>query len=526
MTDSRGRMLLVYPRFARNNILNYEWMMPFYPGKQAVMPPLGVLAFAARAQSEWSIRIVDENVRPLADADLAWADVVGVSGMHPQRRRITAILAAANRLGRITIVGGPSASICPEYYPSADAIHVGELGDATDELLAFLRARRKPDRQLVFRTTDKTPLDSQPMPALDCIDVNQYFMMPIQFSVGCPYTCEFCDIPMIYGRVARTKSAERVVAELEAIYERGFVGMILFVDDNLIADRKALRAMLERVIAWQKERRYPFAMTGEATINLARDRDLLRQLHDARFTNIFFGIESPEPDTLAVMSKRQNLQDPMVESIRAVQEHGIEVIFGMILGLDGNDEDSGRRMAEFVRQTNPVVVYFNLLAALPKTPLWERLEREGRLLEREGDALQSEELLSCLATNVAYRLPNDTVVRMLRETIAEVYSPAATYRRFRWNAENVYGKQLAGTPPVQTRARQWRTIQFAVATFVRVIRDVGLRADYRLEFWRLLGLLVRLRLQGRLSGVLEPLLRAPPNAHHLITWARDIFAET
>src|SRR5262249_34701978 len=145
-------------------------------------------------------------------------------------------------LGRITIVGGPSASICPEYYPTADAIHVGELGDATDELLAFLRARRKPDRQLLFRTTVQTPLDSQPMPALDCIDLNRYFMMPIQFSVGCPYTCEFCDIPMIYGRVARTKAPQRVIAELQAIYERGFVGMILFVDDNLIADRKALRA--------------------------------------------------------------------------------------------------------------------------------------------------------------------------------------------------------------------------------------------------------------------------------------------
>src|SRR5713226_6178267 len=174
-TVGTRRILLVYPRFARNNLLNYENMAPFYPGKQAVMPPLGLLLLAARLGDAWEVRLIDENLRPLAPADLAWSEVVALSGMHPQRRRITEVLAEANRLGKITVLGGPSVNICPEYYPSADALHVGEMGDATDQLLEWLSAARgKPARQHLFCTQARTPLDELPLPRLDVIDVNAY----------------------------------------------------------------------------------------------------------------------------------------------------------------------------------------------------------------------------------------------------------------------------------------------------------------------------------------------------------------
>ncbi len=418
------------------------------------------------------------------------------------------------------MAAGRVASICPKYYPTAGLLHVGEICATTYELLAYLRRCEKPESQIIFRTVNKTPLDEQPLPAIDRIDVNSYFMMPIQFSVGCPYTCEFCDIPAIYGRNARVKEGDRIVRELDAVYQRGFVGMILFVDDNLIANRKALRAMLPRLIEWQHDHNYPFALTGEATINLARDSKVLQLLHDARFTNIFFGIESVEEKTLVEISKKQNTQDPLVDSIRTIQSYGIEVIYGMILGFDTDTEDSGRRMADFIRATNPSVVYFNLLAALPKTLLWSRLEKEGRLINDDGDVLRSEELLNCLSTNIAYKLPNQTVAEMLRCVIAEVYAPEEIYRRFRWNAENVYGKQIQGIPPVRTIAQKVFAIRFALGTFWKIAVGIGLRADYRRHFWRYCGQMVRLRFDGRILSLPEVVCRVTPDAHHLITWGR------
>jgi radical SAM superfamily enzyme YgiQ (UPF0313 family) len=190
--------------------------------------------------------------------------------MHPQRSRVNAIVDEAQRLGKITILGGPSVNICPEYYPKVDILHVGEMGDATDAMIEYLQSDAGiPHEQLVFETTHITPLDEQPLPARDLVNVNGYLVQPVQFSVGCPFTCDFCDIPMIYGRIARLNTGHRVVQELEQVYKRGFVGTILFVDDNLIANRRALKAMLPRVIEWQKAHGFPYPLTGEASINLS-----------------------------------------------------------------------------------------------------------------------------------------------------------------------------------------------------------------------------------------------------------------
>jgi len=519
------KVLLVYPRFAPNNLLNFEWQIPFYPGKRAVMPPLGLLILGGLLLQAggFELRIVDENVRPLEHGDLAWAEVVALSGMHPQRRRIIEILEQAKRLGKLTVLGGPSVSICPEYYPQADLLHVGEIGDATAELIDVLRhADGRSGRQRIFRTENKTPLEDQPLPALKLIEVNRYFLIPMQFSVGCPYTCEFCDIPAIYGRIARTKSAARIVRELESIRGTGFVGTILFVDDNLIANRKALRAMLPAVIAWQKQHHYPYPLTGEATINISREPDVLRLLQDARFTNLFLGVESSEEETLRHISKKQNTQDPLVESIRRIQAFGFELILGMIIGFDTDTPETGVRMARFLRQANATIVYFNLLAALPKTPLWERLKGEGRLIDREGDTLRSEEMLSCLTSNVRYKLPQEVVRRMLCDTVAEIYSPEEVYRRYLWNAENVFGSQIQGIPPIRTGDERRHLMMFAIGTLLRVVRDAGLAGDHRRLFWRYLWQLIKLRRAGKIRSVLEVLLRTVPTAHHLIVWAREL----
>jgi len=517
----RRRILLVYPRFARNNLLNYEYSTSFYPGKHAVMPPLGLLLLGAMLRPDHDVRMVDENVRPIAPDEMHWADVVAVSAMHPQRGRVNEIVDEANRLGKITILGGPSVSICPEYYPAPDILHVGEIGDATQCLLERLRSDAgKPAAQIVFKTNRPTPLDDLPLPARDLVPVNSYIVQTVQFSVGCPFTCEFCDIPIIYGRVARLKSGRRVTEEFEQLYRMGFVGTILFVDDNLIANRGALKAMLPEVIRWQKAHGFPYPLTGEASVNLSRDKEVLSLLREARFTHMFVGIESPDPATVRSISKRQNAMEPMIDSLRTLESYGLEPVLGMILGFDTDTERTGETIARFVDESHAPTVYFNLLSALPWTPLWNRMEKEQRLIaDTGGDQAQSESLLSCMTTNISFKLPNAVVAEMLRQTVRTVYSPREVYRRFLWIIEHVHARQTKGRPIAETAVQQWFLAKFALIALIRVFYRAGVKAPFRNEFWSFTRELVRLKRRGIVDSVVQELLLVAPNAYHLITWA-------
>jgi radical SAM superfamily enzyme YgiQ (UPF0313 family) len=528
MDKTRPRILLIYPRFARSHLLNYEFMAPFFPGKRGVMPPTGLLLIAALFEEDgWEVRIHDENVDPVDPAVIDWADVVGLSGMHQQRPRLTALIDECNGRGKLTLVGGSSVSICPEYYPRADVLHVGEMGDATKEMLAFLRAslgKPRPAAQVVFKTDERTALDDQPMPALHLVDVNRYLLVPVQFSVGCPFTCEFCDIPMIYGRVARLKSPERVLRELEALYAYGFIGAVMFVDDNIIANRKALKGLLPKLIEWQKERDYPFAFTSEASVNLARDKEILELLRQARFTHMFVGVESPDKQTLVQISKKQNVLQPVLDALRAIEESGIEVLIGIIFGFDTDTPETGQNITRFIGEANAPIIHFNMLAALPKTALWSRMEREGRLIREDEEAPALDSLLGCLNTNVRTRLPHALVKRMLVDTMRAVYSPEQVYARYTWNLENVYGRQVFGRPPSRTWAHIKYMAGFSARAMARVMRVV-LTADYRRLLWRFLWRALGLRLRGRIPSMLDVLFRVVPTAHHLILWNRHYLAE-
>src|SRR5581483_3915738 len=223
--ERRPRVLLIYPRFTHSYVLSYEFMARLLPGKDGVMPSTALLVIAGLFDDAgWDVRHVDENVDALSDEDIDWADVCGFSGMHQQRAQLTGLIERCNARGKITVLGGSSVNVCPEFYPMADVLHIGELGDATKDMLAFLGKLEKPKAQVRFETKEKMSLDEQPMPAIHLVDPHRYLLMPMQFSVGCPFTCEFCDVPMIYGRVARLKSPERVLKELDALFETGFIG--------------------------------------------------------------------------------------------------------------------------------------------------------------------------------------------------------------------------------------------------------------------------------------------------------------
>ncbi|MBF2099020.1 MAG: B12-binding domain-containing radical SAM protein [Gloeomargaritaceae cyanobacterium C42_A2020_066] len=495
------RILCLFPRYSRSfGTLHHAY--PLTPGVKAFMPPQGLLVVAAYLPETWEVRFIDENIRPAGAKDYRWADVVIVSGMHIQRPHINRINELAHRYGKLTALGGPSVSACPEYYPDFDLLHLGELGDATDQMIEYMdRHTDRPAGQVQFQTQERVPLDRFPIPAYHLIKPDQYFIGSIQFSSGCPYHCEFCDIPALYGNDPRLKTPEQITAELDALLAQGNPGAIYFVDDNFVGNRRAVTALLPHLIEWQKSRGYPVQFACEATLNLAQSPKLLSMMREAYFTTVFCGIETPEPDALHAISKDHNLSMPILEAVRTLNRYGLEVVSGIILGFDTDTPETADRILEFIRRSQIPMLTMNLLYALPKTPLWDRLVREDRLILDE----QRE-------SNVDFRLPYDQVVAMWRRCITTAYSPEAVYERFAYNIEHTYPNRI--TPPNSPARASGANIRKGLILLAKILIRVGLLSHYRDTFWKLAGPALK---QGQIESVISTALVA----HHLIEFARE-----
>ncbi len=334
------------------------------------MPPQGLLLIAAYMPEHWAVRFIDENIRPASVADITWADVVLVSGMHIQAPQIHDIARRAKAAGKVVVLGGPSVSSAPEMYPDFDYLHVGEIGDSTDRLLACLdESCAPPPAQVRFETVERLPLSDFPIPAYHLIRLDRYLLGSVQFSSGCPYRCEFCDIPALYGRQPRLKTPEQLTAELDAMLAQGaHPSVVYFVDDNFIGNRKAAREMLPHLIEWQKRHGHPLRFACEATLNLAKQPEILALMRAAEFHTVFVGIETPEVDALKHMRKEQNASLPMLEAIGTLNSYGLEVTSGIILGLDTDTADTEARLKAFIDASQVPILTINLLQALPKTP--------------------------------------------------------------------------------------------------------------------------------------------------------------
>src|SRR6185312_12910950 len=351
-------------------------------GVRAFMPPQGLLLIAAYMPENWQVRFIDENIERATCADLDWADVVLVSGMHVQAPQIRDIHRRAKAAGRVMVLGGPSVSASPEMYPDVEYIHIGEIGDGTDALIAALDGSvAPPAAQLRFQTKERLPLRDFPIPAYDLIPLPRYLMGTLQFSSGCPYQCEFCDIPGLYGRQPRVKSPQQLIRELDSILAQKVAPATLyFVDDNFIGNRKATREMLPHLIQWQQRHGYPLSFACEATLNIAKHERILEMMREARFDTVFVGIETPELSALKSMRKEHNASLPMMEAIRTLNRYGLEVVSGIILGLDTDTAATEAHLREFIDHSGIPMLTMNLLQALPKTPLWSRLARDDRLV--------------------------------------------------------------------------------------------------------------------------------------------------
>src|SRR3989440_2621717 len=417
---NRRRLLCVFPHYTPAfGTFNHAYRL--MKGVRAFMPPQGLLVTAAYMPQAWPVRFIDENIRKATDADFAWADAVLVSGMHVQAPQIHDLAARAHAAGKVVMLGGPSVSASPEMYPDIDYLHIGELGDATDQLIARLDASvSRPPAQLRLETKERLPLQDFPIPAYDLIPLKNYLMLTIQFSSGCPYLCEFCDIPNLYGRQPRLKTAQQITAELDAMLrQKGHPPVVYFVDDNFIGNRKAARDMLPHLVAWQKQHGYPLQFVCEATLNIAKQEEILALMQAAFFLGLFVGIETPEADALKAMRKSQNNAVPMIESIRTLNRYGLEVTSGIILGLDTDSDDTEARLKDFIELSQIPMLTINLLQALPKTALWNRLHVAGRL--DQDPALES---------NVRFLRPYPEVIAMWRRCIAYANDPERLFARF------------------------------------------------------------------------------------------------
>jgi radical SAM superfamily enzyme YgiQ (UPF0313 family) len=466
------------------------------------MPPQGLLLIAASLPAGWEVRFIDENILAATDEDFLWADAVFVSGMHIQRPQINDICRRAHEHDLAVALGGPSVSACPDYYPNFDYLHVGELGDATYELFRRLgRDSSRPDRQVILTTRERRDMAEFPLPAYELIPLERYFIGSIQFSSGCPYQCEFCDIPALYGRNPRLKSPEQVTAELDKMLECGLTGAVYFVDDNFIGNRKAALDLLPHLIEWQKRNGYAIQFACEATLNIAKRPEILSLMRDAYFTTLFAGIETPDPDALKAMSKQHNMMVPILEGVQTLNNYGLEVVSGIILGLDTDRRDAGEGILEFIDQSGIPLLTINLLQALPRTPLFDRLKREGRLIE-DSDR----------DSNVDFLLPYDHVVSTWRDCMGRAYTPEKLFARFEHQVRATYPNRLQ--PPNSRQRASWRNIKRGMTMLAKILWHVGVKGDYRREFWTFAW--PRLK-----SGDIERVISVGLVAHHLIVFARD-----
>lgn len=415
-------VLMLYPLFSAESFWSFGRSCKVM-GVKRPAAPLGLITVAAMLPESWTVRLIDCNTAPLGDDDLAWADVVFTGGMMPQQADTLRLIELCRAAGKPVVVGGPDPTSSPHLYERADFRVLGEAESVIDEFIASWESGA---RSGTF-TAPKFQADvtKTPVPRFDLLRFEDYLYLGVQYSRGCPFTCEFCDIIELYGRVPRTKTVEQMFVELETLYRMGYRGHLDFVDDNFIGNKKSLRQFLPRLAEWQRTHGYPFEFSTEASVNLADDPELLELMGAANFFGIFVGIESPDPATLVAMRKKQNTRRNIAESIHKIYAAGMLVTAGFIVGFDNEKVSMAEAMIEFIEEAAIPVAMVGLLYALPNTQLTRRLEREGRL-HPGHDVAPTIGADQCTAgINFDPVRPLRDILLDYRRVLEHTYSPAA-----------------------------------------------------------------------------------------------------
>jgi radical SAM superfamily enzyme YgiQ (UPF0313 family) len=457
-------VLLIYPEFP-DTFWSFKHALRFIH-KKASSPPLGLLTVAAMLPAEWSKRLIDVNVTQLAEADLEWADYAFISAMVVQRRSARQIVARCKEAGLKVVAGGPLFS---SEYKTFETVDHFVLNEAELTLPPFLKDLEQGSAQRIYTTSEFPDLGQTPIPLWDLANLKRYATMNIQFSRGCPFNCEFCNVTALFGHRPRTKSAAQMIAELDGLHRLGWRGSIFFVDDNFIGNKRYLKSeLLPALIEWQRDKG-DITFNTEVSINLADDEQLMRMMVEAGFNMVFIGIETPDEESLSECSKRQNMRRNLVEDVRRIQRAGLQVQGGFIVGFDNDTPSIFQQQIDFIQSSGIVTAMVGLLQAPPGTRLYERLKREGRLLgQLSGDNVDG-------TTNIIPKMSLETLREGYENILQHIYSPEHYYQRVRtflWEYN----------PPKINAPLQLEHI----LAFLRSIYRLGIVGRERSQYWKLL----------------------------------------
>lgn len=461
------RVLLVYPRFPKT-FWSYEKILELV-NRKVLLPPLGLVTVAAILPQAWEFKLVDRNIRPVTEAEWQWADLVILSAMIVQKDDLLDQIREAKRRGKRVAVGGPYPTSVPQEAEIAGADYL-ILDEGEITLPMFVEAIAQGKTSGTFRSNDEKPdVTTTPIPRYDLLEFDAYDSMSIQFSRGCPFQCEFCDIIVLYGRKPRTKSPKQLLAELEYLYSLGWRRGVFMVDDNFIGNKRNVKLLLQELKVWQAEHQYPFRFNTEASVDLAQDQELMDLMVECNFDAVFLGIETPDEDSLQLTKKFQNTRSSLIESVQTITRAGLRPIAGFIIGFDGEKAGAGDRIVRFAEQTAIPTTTFAMLQALPNTALWHRLDKEGRLRGKDGNINQ---------TTLMNFIPTRSLEQITREYIEsfwQLYDPIKyldrTYRCF----------LMLGAPKCKAPAKMPSWVD--IRALLIVCWRQGIKRNTRWKFW-------------------------------------------
>ena len=463
------RTLLVYPRFPKS-FWSFEEALALV-NRKTFLPPLGLITVAAIFPQEWDFKLVDCNLREVTPEEWEWADLVVLSAMIVQKEDFNAQIQEAKRYGKPVAVGGPYPTALPQEAEATGADYL-ILDEGEITIPMFLEALERGETSGKFRAEEKPDVTQTPIPRYDLLDLEAYDNMSAQFSRGCPFQCEFCDIIVLYGRKPRTKTPAQLIAELERLYKLGWRRSIFVVDDNFIGNKRNVKLLLRELKVWMAEHNYPFTLTTEASVDLAQDPELMELMVDANFNSVFLGIETPDEESLVLTKKHQNTRDPLSEAVKTIMSYGLRVTTGFIIGFDGEKPQAGDRIIEFVENTSITLAMFSMLQALPDTGLWHRLEKEGRLLD-DGANINQTTLMNFIPTR-----PIEEIAKEYVRAFWELYDPQnyldRAYNQFLLIGEPKHNRK--------SRAVDFTTIRAMLLIFWRQ----GILRKTRWTFWKYL----------------------------------------
>ena len=458
------RILLVYPEFP-DTFWSFKHALRFIH-KKSTFPPLGLLTIAAMLPDQWEKRLVDMNVKRLTQRDIEWADYVFVSAMVVQRESTHQVVDWCKKLGAKVVAGGPLFLSDHEEFPQVDHF---VLGEGENTLPLFLRDLEADQLQRIYQANEFPEITTSPVPLWKLANLKKYSSMCIQYSRGCPFNCDFCNITSMLGHRPRTKTAAQIIAELDALHDLGWRGGVFFVDDNFIGNKRKLKEeILPALIAWRQGKQ-GFVFQTEVSINPTDDPELMEMMVAAGFTHVFVGIETPDEASLTECSKIQNKGRDLVEAVKTLQRAGLEVEGGFIVGFDSDTPSIFKRQIEFIQRSGIVTAMVGLLQAPKGTRLYERMEKEGRLVAQfSGNNVDS-------STNIKPKMDPTVLREGYKQILLNIYSPRAYYERVRTFLRE-YRKS-----PVVRETLDWQHW----SAFLRSIVVLGIRGKERLEYWKL-----------------------------------------